>query len=250
MLSPPPMGRLPAPGGPPRWAERLARACQAAPTRRSPPATRSAAAQAARRAEPGPDGLVGGRLEPHARAPAVADRRGSVGAAQPAPGAAPARAAAARLTRLVDRDHEVCVGNLHLTAGARGRPSARRAAPPRPRDWAARRAAGAGRRLQPAPGLHRVFDELCDGATLCGHDVPDAIDHLLARGLGDGRAARPRGRRRGGSWTCPWAWSTGACGCPITRRSRPLPACDSVSGSMARTSPAGAAERERAEHGP
>ena len=90
------LGRLPAPGVPApvgrpargASARRRLRSAHLAQLARCP-------AQRDRGAQPGPDGLVGGRLEPHARAPAVADRRGRVGAAEPAAGAAPARAAAA-----------------------------------------------------------------------------------------------------------------------------------------------------------
>ena len=48
----------------------------------------------------------------------------------------------------------------------------------------ARRPARAGRRLQRAArSPAALFDDLCEGAALCGTTNPDGIDHILARGL-------------------------------------------------------------------
>jgi len=88
------------------------------------------------------------------------------------------------LTRLVEGDREVCVGNLHLTAGApeQAAREARRAA-----DIAGDWARGAplllagdfNLRPQAAP----VFDDLCKRGALCGATSPRGLDHILARGL-------------------------------------------------------------------
>ena len=98
---------------PPSWERSLAR------RRRRYLVSRAHVAQlarvrapAARPLEPGPDGLLGRRVEPHARAPTVADRRpGPRPAAQPAPGTRPARTPA-HVVRAAARasDGEVCVG--------------------------------------------------------------------------------------------------------------------------------------------
>jgi len=88
------------------------------------------------------------------------------------------------LTRLVDRYREVCVGNLHLSAGTpkQATREARRAA-----EIALEFARGAplvlGGDFNLRPELDAVFDELCDGPALCGTTSPDGIDHILACGL-------------------------------------------------------------------
>ena len=107
------------------------------------------------------------------------------------------------LTRLVDRDLEVCVGNLHLAASVprRAAREARRAAETALIGPAAR--PGARRRLQRATGSseasNRVTERRCAGRrTGPGRPIP----HARSR---DGGAAT-HGLHCGGSWTCSRAW--------------------------------------------
>jgi endonuclease/exonuclease/phosphatase family metal-dependent hydrolase len=88
------------------------------------------------------------------------------------------------LTRLVGADREVCVANLHLSTGpskpaaAEARRAARIAI-----EWARGAPLLLGGDFNLRPRSSAVFDELCETAGLCGATDPDAIDHLLARGL-------------------------------------------------------------------
>jgi endonuclease/exonuclease/phosphatase family metal-dependent hydrolase len=88
------------------------------------------------------------------------------------------------LTRLVDRDREVCVGNLHLSAGLPDQAAreARRAAEVA-LEWARGAPLVLGGDFNLRPGSAPVFDELCDRTGLCGATDPDALDHILVRGL-------------------------------------------------------------------
>lgn len=89
------------------------------------------------------------------------------------------------LTRLVDVDREVLAGNLHLTAGDPDQAAreARRAA-----EIALELAAGApivlagDFNVRPSTST-ALYDDLCEAASLCGTTSPDALDHVLARGL-------------------------------------------------------------------
>jgi endonuclease/exonuclease/phosphatase family metal-dependent hydrolase len=87
------------------------------------------------------------------------------------------------LTRLVDRDREVCVGNLHLS-GAPGQ-AAREAAKAAELalEWARGAPLVLGGDFNIRPKASTVFDDLCDRAGLCGATDPDALDHILARDL-------------------------------------------------------------------
>jgi endonuclease/exonuclease/phosphatase family metal-dependent hydrolase len=88
------------------------------------------------------------------------------------------------LTRLVHGEREVCVGNLHLSAGVPDQAAreARRAA-----EIALDFARGAPVVLagdfNVRPGSTVLFDDLCEAASLCGTTRADALDHILARGL-------------------------------------------------------------------
>jgi endonuclease/exonuclease/phosphatase family metal-dependent hydrolase len=88
------------------------------------------------------------------------------------------------LTRLVNGERDVCVGNLHLSAGApeQATREARRAA-----EIALDFARGAPVVLagdfNVRPGSTALFDDLCEGAALCGTTPLDGIDHILVRGL-------------------------------------------------------------------
>lgn len=88
------------------------------------------------------------------------------------------------LTRLVDRDLEVCIGNLHLSANVPDQAAreARRAAETA-LDWARGAPVLLGGDFNVRPGSTVVFDDLCDGASLCGTTSSDGIDHILACGL-------------------------------------------------------------------
>jgi endonuclease/exonuclease/phosphatase family metal-dependent hydrolase len=88
------------------------------------------------------------------------------------------------LTRLVDNYREVCVGNLHLSAGS-SKQSAREArrAAEIALDWARGAPLVLGGDFNTRPKVNPVFDELCESAELCGTTNPEGIDHILAYGL-------------------------------------------------------------------
>jgi len=85
------------------------------------------------------------------------------------------------LTRLVDSDMEVCVGNLHLSANVPDQAAreARRAAETG-LDWARGAPVLLGGDFNVRPGSTVVFEDLCEGASLCGTTGSDGIDHILA----------------------------------------------------------------------
>jgi endonuclease/exonuclease/phosphatase family metal-dependent hydrolase len=88
------------------------------------------------------------------------------------------------LTRLVDGQREVCVGNLHLSGGVpkQAAREARRAADIA-LEWARGVPVVLGGDFNVRPVSTGVFDDLCDGAALCGTTKRDGIDHILASGL-------------------------------------------------------------------
>jgi endonuclease/exonuclease/phosphatase family metal-dependent hydrolase len=88
------------------------------------------------------------------------------------------------LTRLVHADREVCVGNLHLTAGARRQTAreARRAAKIAI-EWAHGVPVVLGGDFNVRPVSSDLYDDLCEGANLCGTTSRDGLDHILAAGL-------------------------------------------------------------------
>jgi endonuclease/exonuclease/phosphatase family metal-dependent hydrolase len=88
------------------------------------------------------------------------------------------------LTRLVDRDLEVCVGNLHLSANV-PKQAAREAhrAAEAALAWARGAPVLLGGDFNVRPGSSVVFEDLCNGASLCGTTGPDGIDHILACSL-------------------------------------------------------------------
>ena len=88
------------------------------------------------------------------------------------------------LTRIVGADREVCVGNVHLSAGL-SKPAAKetRRAARIALDWARGAPLILGGDFNLRPRSSAVFDELCEGMGLSGTTDPDALDHLLARGL-------------------------------------------------------------------
>jgi endonuclease/exonuclease/phosphatase family metal-dependent hydrolase len=88
------------------------------------------------------------------------------------------------LTRLVDGEREVCVGNVHLTDGVPKQAvrEARRAADIA-LDWARGAPVVLGGDFNVRPVSTPLFDELCAGHGLCGTTARDTIDHVLANGL-------------------------------------------------------------------
>jgi endonuclease/exonuclease/phosphatase family metal-dependent hydrolase len=95
------------------------------------------------------------------------------------------------MTRLVHRDQEVCVGNIHLSAGKprlAGR-EAHRAAEILV-EWARGAPVVLGGDFNVRPRSSELFDDLCRQVSLCGTSSPTGIDHILARGLEP--AAAPR----------------------------------------------------------
>jgi endonuclease/exonuclease/phosphatase family metal-dependent hydrolase len=87
------------------------------------------------------------------------------------------------LTRLVDRDLEVCVGNLHLSTNADHAAREARRAAEAALDWARGAPVLLGGDFNVRPGSSAIFEDLCDAASLCGTTSPDGIDHILARSL-------------------------------------------------------------------
>jgi endonuclease/exonuclease/phosphatase family metal-dependent hydrolase len=88
------------------------------------------------------------------------------------------------LTRLVHGDREVCVGNMHLSAGVPDQAAreARRAAEIA-LEWAGGAPVALGGDFNVRPGSTLLFDDLCDGTALCGATTPDGIDQILSYGL-------------------------------------------------------------------
>jgi endonuclease/exonuclease/phosphatase family metal-dependent hydrolase len=86
--------------------------------------------------------------------------------------------------RLRDESRDVCVANLHLTAGvpARAEGEARRAAATAVA-WAGQAALIVGGDFNLRPRETRIFDRLEHDHGLAPATGPGALDHLLARGL-------------------------------------------------------------------
>ena len=87
------------------------------------------------------------------------------------------------LVRLVHDSREVCVGNLHLSAGASDQAvrEARRAAETA-LEWARGAPLVLGGDFN-VRGSHEIFGDLCSLMELCGATNPHGIDHILSRGL-------------------------------------------------------------------
>jgi endonuclease/exonuclease/phosphatase family metal-dependent hydrolase len=101
------------------------------------------------------------------------------------------------LTRLVDRDLEVGVGNLHLSASVPDQAAreARRAGEAA-LDWARGAPVLLGGDFNMRPSSSVVFEDLCDGASLCGATSSEGIDHILACGLETVNPPAPWSQRR------------------------------------------------------
>jgi endonuclease/exonuclease/phosphatase family metal-dependent hydrolase len=87
------------------------------------------------------------------------------------------------LVRLVYDSREVCIGNLHLSAGAPDHAAreARRAAETA-LEWARGAPLVLGGDFN-VRGSHAIFGDLCSLIGLCGATNPHGIDHILSRGL-------------------------------------------------------------------
>jgi endonuclease/exonuclease/phosphatase family metal-dependent hydrolase len=87
------------------------------------------------------------------------------------------------LVRLVHDSREICLGNLHLSAGAPDQAAreARRAAETA-LEWARGAPLVLGGDFN-VRGSHALFGDLCNLVGLCGATNPHGIDHILARGL-------------------------------------------------------------------
>jgi endonuclease/exonuclease/phosphatase family metal-dependent hydrolase len=170
---------------PPRWADRLADACQAS----------TYAARTSRNwlsplrstvAEFNPDLMgswEGGSNLTLARPPWQIVEGSSV-LLNPLPQRRLRERRRLALTRLVDRYREVCVGNLHLSAGVpeQAAREARRAAETA-LEWARGAPLVLAGDFNVRPELAPVFDDLCEKAALCGITNPQGLDHILAHGL-------------------------------------------------------------------
>jgi endonuclease/exonuclease/phosphatase family metal-dependent hydrolase len=87
------------------------------------------------------------------------------------------------LVRLVHDSREVCIGNLHLSAGVSDHAAreARRAAETA-LEWARGAPLVLGGDFN-VRGSHAIFADLCKLTELCGATNPHGIDHILSRGL-------------------------------------------------------------------
>ena len=169
---------------PPRWRDALARATRAA-AHRALTSRNSFAALRSLAARLNPDLLAsgeGGSNLTLARA-AVLERR----ELELTPGPRPERRSMAfTRVRLSDDGAELCVGNLHASAGATMRSAAEREvlfAAERATAWSGSRPLILGGDLNLRPRESEVFAELERRFGLRPPTAPGALDHLLARGL-------------------------------------------------------------------
>ena len=182
---------------PPRWARRLAAACEA-DAHRELTSRNSLAPLRTLGALLNPD-LIGSneggsnltlvRPENLGR---IAERRLLV----LAPGPSPERRALA-FTRT---ESGLCVANLHASTGPANRARAEdelRLAAERSLEWAAGSPLILGGDLNVRPRDSTIYDELAERFGLASPTAPDSLDHLLARGLRavEGPAAWPPRRR-------------------------------------------------------
>ena len=182
---------------PPRWARRLAAACDA-----------DAHRELTSRNSLGPLRALGALLNPDligsneggsnltlvrpASLGSIAERRLLV----LAPGPSPERRALA-FTRT---ESGLCVANLHASTGPANRARAEaelRLAAERSLEWAAGSPLILGGDLNVRPRDSTIYDELAERFGLASPTAPDSLDHLLAHGLEtlEGPAAWPPERR-------------------------------------------------------
>jgi endonuclease/exonuclease/phosphatase family metal-dependent hydrolase len=172
---------------PPRWSDRLAVDCdaeahQALTSRNFLASLRALAAGI------NPDLIAsnegGSNLTlVRRRAAAIVERR----ALELRPGPRPERRVLALTrARLMRGPEEICIGNLHASAGLTDQPLAEEEvllAAERTVEWAAGAPVILGGDLNLRPAQSSVFDQLAERHGLRGATTPDALDHLLARRL-------------------------------------------------------------------
>jgi endonuclease/exonuclease/phosphatase family metal-dependent hydrolase len=171
---------------PPRWSDRLAASC-GAEAHRVLTARNTLAAVRALAARINPD-LIGSNeggsnltlVRGHAGS--IVERRALVLRAA----LRPERRALAFARLRLAHGAEICVSNLHASAGRANRALAEEEvvlAAERSVQWAGGGALVLGGDLNVRPRESRVFDELADRHGLRGATSPEAIDHLLVRDL-------------------------------------------------------------------
>lgn len=165
---------------PPRWADRLAAACDAG-AHRELTSRNSLAPLRALAAALNPD-LVGsnegGSNLTLVRRLGIAERR----RLDLAPGPAPER----RVMAFTRTDAGLCIANLHASTGAANRSRAEhelRRAATEALEWAAGSPLILGGDLNVRPRDSEIYDELAERFGLSAATGPDSLDHLLARGL-------------------------------------------------------------------
>ncbi len=169
---------------PPRWWRPLTRACEAdshgvLTSRNSLGFLRAAVARL------NPDLIAsneGGSNLTLVRGARIAERR----ALELRPGPEPERRSMA-FTRIAGSEGEVCVANLHLSAGAANRELAEREllhAAERAGEWAGASPLVLGGDLNLRPRDTAVYAEVERRFGLAAPTAPGALDHLLCRGIG------------------------------------------------------------------
>jgi endonuclease/exonuclease/phosphatase family metal-dependent hydrolase len=187
---------------PPRWARRLAERCDAE-THRVLTSRNSFAPLRQLGAMLNPD-LIGSNeggsnltLLRH-RWGEISERRELV--LQPGPRPEPRTMAFSRLRPTGARETQVCVANLHASAGPELRSYSERdvlLAAERSVEWANRAPLILGGDLNLRPAETDIYPELAERFELRGTTAPDSLDHVLRRGLrpvGPPRAWRPEER--------------------------------------------------------
>jgi len=183
---------------PPRWSEPLARAC-AAEAHRVLTSRNQLLPITSRLARCNPDllgsweggcnlTLVRPRRPPEASdtvpsGPAIAERRELV--------LAPARQPERRMMAFTRLSDGICVANLHASTSDALATKEIHAAARHAIAWAEGLPLILGGDLNVRPADHSVYDELRERHDLAAPTAPDAIDHLLARGLHVAHPPRP-----------------------------------------------------------
>jgi endonuclease/exonuclease/phosphatase family metal-dependent hydrolase len=172
---------------PPRWSNRLAVDC-GAEAHRARTSRNSLAPLRALASRINPDLIAsnegGSNLTlVRRRAGTIVERR----TLELRPGLRPERRVLAFTRARLGRDREeVCIGNLHASAGRAYQPLAEEEvllAAEHTVEWAAGAPVILGGDLNLRPTQSSVFDQLAERHALLGATAPDALDHLLARGL-------------------------------------------------------------------
>jgi endonuclease/exonuclease/phosphatase family metal-dependent hydrolase len=183
---------------PPRWSEPLARAC-AAEAHRVLTSRNQFVAITSILARCNPDLL--GSWEGGSNLTLVRPRQpGGAGGTVPAGPTiverrelvlAPARQPERRMLAFTRLGDGICVANLHASTSDALATKEIHAAARQAIDWAAGAPLVLGGDLNVRPADNRVYDELRERYDLAAPTAPDAIDHLLARGLHVAEPPRP-----------------------------------------------------------